>query len=98
MLILLVFIAGALGYAILTRTIQPNSGEINIAGLSAPVTIVRDKEGVPHIEAKTRDDALAALGFAHAQDRLWQMEILRMSAQGRLSEMFGDATRKTDVF
>ena len=97
-LILLVFIAGALGYALLTRTIQPYSGEINIARLSAPVTIVRDKEGVPHIEAKTRDDALAALGFAHAQDRLWQMEILRMSAQGRLSEIFGDATRKTDVF
>lgn len=97
-LILLVFIAGALGYAILTRTIQPYSGEIDIAGLSAPVTIVRDKEGVPHIEAKTRDDALSALGFAHAQDRLWQMEVLRMSAQGRLSEMFGDATRKTDVF
>ena len=97
-LILLVFIAGALGYAILTRTVQPYSGEINIAGLSAPVAIVRDKDGVPHIEAKTRDDALAALGFAHAQDRLWQMEVLRMSAQGRLSEMFGDATRKTDVF
>lgn len=95
---ILILVVGALGYAFLTRTVQPYSGEIDIAGLSAPVSIVRDREGVPHIEAKTRNDALAALGFAHAQDRLWQMEVLRMSAQGRLSEMFGNATKKTDVF
>ena len=94
----LILVAGGLGYGFLTRTVQPYSGEINIAGLSAPVSIVRDREGVPHIEAKTRDDALAALGFVHAQDRLWQMEVLRMSAQGRLSEMFGEATKDTDVF
>lgn len=97
-LVVLSVIVAALGYAIISRTVQPYSGEIDIAGLSAPVTIVRDKEGIPHIEAKTRDDALAALGFAHAQDRLWQMEVLRMSGQGRLSEMFGSATKKTDIF
>ncbi len=97
-LLLLGAVAAALGYAILVRTVQPYSGDIEIAGLSAPVSIVRDKEGVPHIEAKTRNDALAALGFAHAQDRLWQMEVLRMSGQGRLSEMFGLATKNTDVF
>ena len=94
----LAIIAALLGYAFLARTIQPYSGEIEIAGLSAPLRIVRDKEGVPHVEAKTRDDALAALGFAHAQDRLWQMEVLRMSSQGRLSEIFGEATKNVDVF
>jgi penicillin amidase len=97
-ILLLAVTIGVFGYAFLSRTIQPPAGDIAIAGLSAPVKIVRDREGIPHIEAKTRNDALAALGFAHAQDRLWQMEVLRMSGQGRLSEMFGKATKNTDVF
>ncbi len=95
---MLVLVVALLAYAFFARTIPPMAGTMNIAGLSEPVKIVRDKEGIPHIEAKNRNDAFTALGFAHAQDRLWQMEVLRMSGQGRLSEMFGSATKNTDVF
>ena len=83
-----------------SRTVQPLSGEAQIAGLSAAVEVVRDKHGVPHILAETRADAMRALGFAHAQDRLWQMEMLRMTGQGRLSEILGQnsAVQNIDVF
>ena len=63
-----------------------------------PVEVVRDHEGVPHIFAKTTDDLYMALGFVHAQDRLWQMELQRRTGQGRLSEIFGERTFTTDVF
>ncbi len=74
------------------------SGTLAIAGLSAPVEVVRDREGVPHIFAKTIDDLYAGLGFVHAQDRLWQMELQRRAGQGRLSEIFGKDTFRNDVF
>ena len=74
------------------------SGALAIAGLSAPVEVVRDREGVPHIFAKTTDDLYMALGFVHAQDRLWQMEMQRRTGQGRLSEIFGERTFTADVF
>jgi penicillin amidase len=62
------------------------------------VEVVRDREGVPHIFAKTTDDLYMALGFVHAQDRLWQMELQRRAGQGRLSEIFGERTFGADVF
>ena len=74
------------------------SGALAIAGLSAPVEVVRDREGVPHVFAGSTDDLFCALGFLHAQDRLWQMELTRRTGQGRLSEMFGERTFTTDVF
>ncbi|MFD0918022.1 penicillin acylase family protein [Pseudahrensia aquimaris] len=82
-------LAGIVLFAIATRSVQPLSGEAKIAGLTAPVSVVRDADGIAHIEALTQEDAALALGFTHAQDRLWQMELLRMTGQGRLSEMFG---------
>jgi hypothetical protein len=75
-----------------SRSQAPSDGAMRIAGLGGEVTITRDVNGVPHIKAATRADVAAGLGFAHAQDRLWQMEVSRMAGQGRLSEMFGDAT------
>ena len=60
--------------------------------------MIRDREGVPHIFAKSIDDLYMALGFVHAQDRLWQMELQRRTGQGRLSEIFGERTFNTDVF
>jgi penicillin amidase len=60
--------------------------------------LVRDREGVPHIFAKSTDDLYMALGFVHAQDRLWQMELQRRTGQGRLSEIFGERTLGADVF
>lgn len=97
-LAVLVGAVAGLGYALLRNTVPASSGALAIAGLSAPVEVVRDQEGVPHIFAKTTDDLYMALGFVHAQDRLWQMELQRRTGQGRLSEIFGERTFTTDVF
>ena len=97
-LLLLAVIAVVAGYMVLRQTVPSMSGQLAIAGLSAPVQVVRDREGVPHIFAKTTGDLYRALGFVHAQDRLWQMELQRRAGQGRLSELFGDRTYATDVF
>lgn len=79
------------------RTSLPDyDGTVAVTGPSAPVEIVRDARAIPHIHAASRDDALFALGFAHAQDRLWQMEMLRRLGQGRLSEIAGEATLGVD--
>jgi penicillin amidase len=72
------------------------SGKYTVQGLDSTVEILRDKWGVPHIYAKTDDDAFFALGFCHAQDRLWQMELLRRTSSGTLSELFGELSLDTD--
>ena len=59
------------GYAFLRNSVPAPSGALAIEGLSEPVEVIRDREAVPHIFAKTTDDIYAALGFVHAQDRLW---------------------------
>ena len=94
----LVVLTAAGGYVLLRNTVPSASGALAIEGLSAPVEVVRDREGVPHVFAKTMEDMLCALGFLHAQDRLWQMELTRRTGQGRLSELFGERTFTTDVF
>lgn len=65
--------------------------------LGAPVTITRDAFGIPHIEAQSFDDAAFALGYAQAQDRLWQMEIMRRAVLGRTAEVMGEAFLPIDV-
>lgn len=82
----------------LWQTVAPLSGQARLPGLSAPVDITFDADAIPHIAARTTDDAYAALGFLHAQNRLWQMELMRRSGQGRLSEIFGSATLDADRF
>lgn len=94
----LVILAAGFGTLWLSRSLPQASGTVRIAGLSAPVTIARDAHGVPHIDGATRDDVYAGLGFAQAQDRMWQMELNRMAGQGRLSEIFGKATVPTDIW
>lgn len=74
------------------------SGELEIKNLSDNVTVYFDEVGVPHINAQNQKDAYTALGYVHAQDRLWQMELIRRIAPGRLSEIFGKDLKKTDVF
>ncbi len=71
-------------------------GRLRLAGLTAPVTVRRDGVGVPHIEAATTKDAVRAQGFVCAQDRLWQMDLLRRRALGELSEAFGEGALKAD--
>lgn len=94
---ILIMAIGA-GVLWLSRSLAPTDGATTIAGLSGPVTITRDKEGVPHVVAETRADAAVGLGFVHAQERLWQMHVNRMAGKGRLSELFGAATVSTDIW
>ena len=73
-------------------------GRLGMAGLGAPVTISRDRWGVPHISATSMEDAAFAMGVAHAQDRLWQMEVTRRVATGRISELIGTDGVSIDRF
>jgi penicillin G amidase len=78
---------------------QPTySGTKKIEGVDSQTTVYFDTVGVPHIEASSEKDAYTVLGYVHAQDRLWQMELLRRIASGRLSELFGDKTIEVDRF
>ena len=97
---LLVFTAvGALlGFIWLRTSLPQTTGTILVADLGTNVEIVRDKKGIPHIFAENTADAAFALGFAHAQDRLWQMEFMRRTGAGRLSEIIGPETLPTDKF
>ena len=71
------------------RALPDYDGTATVDGVTAPVDIVRDEYAIPHIFAQSDADAAYALGYAHAQDRLWQMELFRRVVQGRLSEIFG---------
>ena len=71
-------------------------GNIKLAGLKAPVTVERDSHGVPHIEAASLDDLLLAQGYITAQDRLWQMDMLRRNASGELAEILGSSMVEHD--
>src|SRR5215475_13352193 len=97
LVILLVLAAGG-AYAFLRRALPQVDGTITVAGVSAPVDIVRDADSIPHVFGATKLDAYFGLGYAHAQDRLWQMEFQRRVGMGRLSEIFGPASLNTDRF
>src|SRR5208282_5188796 len=71
-------------------------GRVAVPGISSKVRVVRDEHGVPTIEAATLEDLFFAQGYVTAQDRLWQMDILRRAAAGELSEIIGEATVKMD--
>ncbi|MBL1067436.1 penicillin acylase family protein [Streptomyces sp. 7-21] len=74
------------------------AGELTLPGLSAPVTVRRDGNGIPHVYADTPEDLFRAQGFVHAQDRFWEMDVRRHTTAGRLSEMFGESQVETDAF
>lgn len=95
--ILLIAAGGAL-YGWLRLSLPQTQGTQTLAGISAPVSIVRDTHGVVTIRAQTMTDAYFALGFVHAQDRLWQMDFMRRLGAGRLSEVAGPAALNTDKF
>ncbi|MCC5993045.1 MAG: penicillin acylase family protein [Rhodobacteraceae bacterium] len=83
-------------YAFLSRSLPDYNEDFTLQGPTAPIEIARNTHNVPHIFGETDRDVFFGLGFAHAQDRLWQMQMLRRTAQGRLSEMFGRRTLRTD--
>ncbi len=87
----------ALGlYFFVARSLPDYNETFQFSGLASEVEIVRNTHNVPHIFAETDPDVFFGLGFAHAQDRMWQMQMLRRTAQGRLSEMFGPRTVRVD--
>jgi penicillin G amidase len=96
--LLLVIAACALGYGYLVAhsALPQLDGRLPVAGLSAPVTVSRDQHGVPTIEAATPEDLFFAQGYVTAQDRLWQMDVMRRYGAGELSEILGEDLVKHD--
>lgn len=97
-IISVIIIIAAAVYIYLLTTKPVYEGEQQLKNLQNETTVYFDDFGVPHIYAKNQKDAMTALGYVHAQDRLWQMELMRRIAPGRLSEIFGSAMLKNDKF
>lgn len=96
LLLLVVLGAAAWAYWIVHSALPQLDGAVVAPGLSSKVRVVRDEQGVPTIEAATLEDLFFAQGYVTAQDRLWQMDIMRRAAAGDLSEIIGEATVKMD--
>ncbi len=92
--IIIISIAGYITY----RSTITTKGRLFFSDLQGSVSIYRDKNGIPHINANHDEDAFFALGYVHAQDRFWQMEFQRRVASGTLSELFGKKTIKIDKY
>ncbi|HHL57348.1 MAG TPA: penicillin acylase family protein, partial [Bacteroidetes bacterium] len=86
-LLLIIFVASWLW---LKSTAPKYSGEVKLQGLNQPAEIIYDDFGVPHIYAQNAHDAYFAFGYAQAQERLFQMEMIRRATSGRLSEILGE--------
>ncbi|HEX6959831.1 MAG TPA: penicillin acylase family protein [Ferrovibrio sp.] len=98
-LLVIVGAAAAVVYFYARSSLPEVDGQIAVErSLQMPVEILRDRYAVPHIRAADRNEAAFGLGFAHAQDRLWQMEVNRRIAAGRLAEIFGEKALNTDKF
>ncbi len=95
---LLILAAVGIGftYYLAARSLPDYDANRPARGITAPLEIVRDHSNVPHIFGTNDEDVFFGLGYAHAQDRLWQMVMMRRTAQGRLSEVFGERTLKVD--
>lgn len=91
----LVLLLGA-GAVWLCRSLPQRSGTVSVPGLTAPLEIVRDAHAVPHIFARSEPDAYFGLGYAHAQDRLWQLELNRRIGRGALAEVLGNDALQHD--
>ncbi|MCT4608672.1 MAG: penicillin acylase family protein [Pelagimonas sp.] len=94
--IVLGVLAASLVYYLASRSLPEYDKTRAVGGITADIEIVRDHSGIPHILALSDRDAFFGLGYAHAQDRLWQMTMMRRTVQGRLSEVFGPRTVEID--
>jgi penicillin amidase len=95
--LVLLVLAVLAGLYLVARSALPQlDGTLAVRGLAAPVTVLRDAQGVPTIEAGSYDDLYLAQGYVTAQDRLWQMDVMRRAASGELSEIIGEDTLKMD--
>jgi penicillin amidase len=98
-ILLIILVLLIIGIGIFTYTLKPDySGEQELVHLEKEVSVYYDNFGIPHIYGENENDAFRALGYVHAQDRLWQMELLRRIASGGLSEVFGKDLVGTDKF
>jgi len=98
-IILILIVILAIGIWSFIQNSKPYySGSLTLNNLKNEVIVYFDEVGVPHIYAQNQHDAYLALGYVHAQDRLWQMELIRRISAGRLSELFGIDLVKTDKF
>src|SRR5258707_6273567 len=97
-LALLLLLAGAIGYLyyVAHSPLRQFDGTIHVSGLTAPVRVLRDAHGVPDIEAATLDDLFFAQGYVTAQDRLWQMDVMRRFAAGEMAELLGPSLLEHD--
>jgi len=95
-LLLVLAVAGVGG--LLWANLPPREGRFDLPGLSARVTVAEGEFGIPHITAATERDAAMALGWLHARDRMFQMELMRRNATGRLAELAGPAALRLDRF
>ena len=96
LLTILILCVCAAAWWFVFRPLPQIDGTAKLAGLQKPVTVERDGWGVPHIHATSVEDMLEAQGYVMAQDRLWQMDLLRRASRGELSEILGKATLATD--
>lgn len=94
--IIIVIVVFILAYITLRNSLPSYNGEFKVTGLKNEVTVYRDSFAVPMILAEDEEDAAFALGYVHAQERLFQMDIARRAGEGRLSEVFGSKTLAVD--
>lgn len=95
-LLVLTLLTAAWGWWRIRSSLPQLDGSRTLAGLGAPVTIERDSLGVPTLSGTSRNDVARATGFVHAQDRFFQMDLLRRTGAGELSEIFGPAALEID--
>ena len=99
LILLLLLITAGIGGTLYKNSLEPiYKGKVDIKGLENSVEVYYDDYGIPHIYADNDLDAMTALGYVHAQDRLWQMELVSRISAGRLSEIFGAIALESDKF
>ena len=98
LLLVIVFLSGLfLVDRISSRALPDYNKDVELRNMTAPVEIFRDKYAIPHIYAETENDLYRAVGYVMAQDRMWQMDLIRRGTTGQLSEIFGDDLIETDA-
>lgn len=94
--LVVLIVAAVVAYYLVTKSFPKTNGNETVAGLQAKVQVYRDNYGVPHIFAESDHDGYFAVGYIHAQERLWQMELERRAGMGRLSEILGESALPAD--
>ncbi|RKY55072.1 MAG: hypothetical protein DRP93_04075, partial [Candidatus Neomarinimicrobiota bacterium] len=98
LLFVIIFLSGLFWVdRISSRALPDYNKDIELRNMTAPVEVFRDKYAIPHIFAETEEDLYRAVGYVMAQDRIWQMDLIRRGTTGQLSEIFGDDLIETDA-